>query len=172
MTHSKRLVFSKKSIIIVSIFTVVLASLITGVFVYQNNVAKDSSGNRGEKPSFQTVLPNGVSIEKLGGWARVSPPKSDPVYSYNDKIGDVAIKVSQQPLPSSLTGNVNSHVADIAKQFNATAKIEAGDTTVHTGISAKGPQSAIFTKKNLLILIVAEKKIDDTSWKKYVDSLR
>jgi len=124
-----------------------------------------------ESPDYQTILPQGKSINELGGWKRVSPPKNEPVYAYGDKIGDIAISVSQQPLPSSFETDTGGHIRELAKGYNATDKITAGSTNVYIGTSAKGPQSVIFTKADLLILIKSQKKIDQKEWSAYIAAL-
>ena len=125
----------------------------------------------GDNPEYRTVLPGGKSIDELGGWERVSPPEKDPVFAYADAINDIPISVSQQPLPDSFKTDTASHIADLAKAYNATTKIVAGDTTAYIGTSAKGPQSVILTKKNLLILIKSQKTIENIVWEEYVKSL-
>ena len=120
-----------------------------------------------QAPNYKTVLPKEKSISQLGGWKRVSPPKNEPVFAYTDTIDSVPISVSQQPLPESLKGDVS----DIAQKFNATNKIDSGGITIYIGTSSKGPQSVIFTKNNVLVLIKSEKKIKDTSWEVYAQSL-
>ena len=142
----------------------------------QNPVAEANAApaeNNGvlENLEYQTVIPASKSIGDLGGWKRVSPPGADPVYAYNDVLDGVNISVSQQPLPSSFNGKADSEVADIAKKFNATTKIEGADTNVYLGTSAKGPQSVILSKNGLLILIKSEKNIEPTSWAQYARSL-
>lgn len=122
-------------------------------------------------PSFQTILPSGQSITSLGGWHRVTPPGEDPVFAYSDTIDNVPISVSEQPLPDAFKRDIPSAVADLAKQYNATAKLKAGDTVVYVGTSAKGPQSTILTKHNLLILIKSKSQVDNSSWTDYVNSL-
>lgn len=122
-------------------------------------------------PSFQTVLPSGQSITSLGGWHRVTPPGDDPVFAYGDTINSVPISVSEQPLPDAFKHDTASAVADLAKQYNATTKLKAGDTVVYIGTSAKGPQSTILTKHNLLILIKSKNQIDNSSWTDYISSL-
>lgn len=121
---------------------------------------------------YSTVLPSNKSIAQLGGWLRVSPAESSPVYAYNDTIDGVAISVSEQPIPTSFEGSVDSHVAELAKSYDATSTVKSGDTTVYIGSSAKGPQSVIFTKNNLLILIKSEKPIKNTAWSSYAASLQ
>ena len=122
-------------------------------------------------PSFQTILPSNQSITSLGGWHRVTPPGDDPVFAYSDTIDTVSISVSEQPLPDTFKRNIPNAVADLAKQYNATVKLKSDDTAVYVGTSAKGPQSAILTKHNLLILIKSKSQIDNTSWTDYISSL-
>lgn len=124
-----------------------------------------------QSPRYETVIPDGKTVASLGGWERISPPNKPEVYAYSDKIGDVPISVSQQELPKSFESNPTEQIAEIAKKFNATTKIDAGDTVVYVGTSYKGPQSALLTKKNLLILIKSTKKIDEKDWAQYVKSL-
>jgi hypothetical protein len=117
------------------------------------------------------VLPKGKDISELGGWKRVSPPNTDPVFAYNDAIDGVPISVTQQPLPQSFKNDAVNQTAEVAKKFNATNKIDAGTIDVYVGTSAKGPQSVIFTKGKLLVLIKSEKKVKDTSWAAYAQAL-
>lgn len=126
----------------------------------------DSSSNSGpQKPTYSTVLPEEKNINELGGWKRISPPGKEAVFAYADMLDTVPISVSQQPLPKG-------DVAEIAQKFNATNKIDAGGLTVYIGTSSKGPQSVIFAKNNLLILIKSESKIEDTSWATYAKALK
>lgn len=166
---SSRRKITRKTIAITSIALVIAATILWLV----NNAASESSnsGKTTQVPEYQTILPIGKSINDLGGWKRVSPPENEPVFAYTDQIDGVTISVSQQPLPDSFKSNLSSQVAEVAKKFNATSKIDANGTTLYIGTSAKGPQSTIFTKKNLLILIKSQKKINDKSWIGYVKTL-
>ena len=176
MSYVRQSLFTKKAIIISIIVVIIIAGLIAGLLLHQNDVAKNSSANTNPKESvedleYQTILPDGKSINEFGGWRRVSPSESDPVYAYNDKIGDISINVSEQPLPKSFIGDVDNQVAELAKKFNATTEIGAGSIKIYVGISANGPQSAIFTKNSLLILIKSQEKVDDAAWATYIKSL-
>ncbi len=123
-------------------------------------------------PEYQTITPKGKTIDDLGGWKLISPPKSDPVFAYTDTIDAVPISTSEQPLPKSFIEDIDGQVSELAKKFNATTKLTAGSTTVYIGTSSKGPQSVIFTKNGLLILIKSEKVIKDASWTAYISSLQ
>lgn len=148
---------------------VIVCTLAILVFVIwqlvEQGVQTDSKDTH--SPSYQTVIPKGKTIAELGGWKRINPPKASPVYTYSDTLDNISIIVSQQPLPLSFNGNV----AELAKKFNATDKIDANGTDVYIGTSAKGPQWTIFTKNGLLILIKSQKHIDDKAWAYYVESL-
>ena len=175
ISYARQFLFTKKAIIVSLVIVAVAGSLATGLLAHQRDIAKNSSTHKPneavEDLEYQTILPDGKSISELGGWKRVSPSKNDPVFAYVDKIGDTSINVSEQPLPKSFIGDVDNQVAELAKKFNATARIDAGDIKVYVGTSAKGPQSAIFTKNSLLILIKSQEKIDDADWAKYTESL-
>lgn len=122
-------------------------------------------------PDYATLLPGGTSIETLGGWTRVSPANRDPVYAYVDKIGDIPINVSQQPLPEDFKSQPDDQVRDLAFGYGASETLRIDSTTVYIGTSAKGPQSVIFTKNDLLVLIKASAAIPAAEWKLYVQSL-
>lgn len=152
--------------------SIIIFLIIGGLFAWQLLHRQTEPKNSTETPQYQTILPEGKTIEALGGWTRVSPPEGDPVFAYTDKLNGVAINVSQQPLPANFLGNVNQQVADLAKSFHATTELNANGTKVYLGTSAQGPQFIIFTKKNLLIFIKSQQKIDDVAWTDYITSLR
>jgi hypothetical protein len=123
-------------------------------------------------PPYPTVLPAGKKIEELGGWTRISPPDRNPVYTYTDKVDNIMINVSEQPLPKSLKTNTAEQIEQLANSFNATGKITVGGTVVHIGTSENGPQSVIFNKNDLLILIKSSARLDNNQWAEYINSLR
>ena len=116
-------------------------------------------------------MPEGKSIDDLGGWKRVNRPGGDPVFSFNDEINGTLITVSEQSLPASFASDTDNRTAELAKAYNATSRIKAGSLTAYIGTSAKGPQSVILTKKELLILIMSADRIPETAWIDYIQSL-
>ena len=158
----------KKTILVV-IIALAVAAIIAGILIVRSNSANKDGMLL--KLDYQTILPSGKTITDLGGWQRVSPPESDPVYAYTDTIKGVSVSVSQQPLPDSFKDDADTQVTDLAKKFNATAQIDSDGVIVYIGTSAKGPQSVIFTKNDLLILIKSQQKISDTDWANYIASL-
>lgn len=124
-----------------------------------------------QSPDYPTLLPKNTAVSELGGWKRVSPPDSNPVFAYADKINDTPISVSQQPIPNSFKPNVTDQLAELAKSFSAKNELDAGGTKIFIGTSAKGPQSAVLVKEDTLILIKAQAKISDSAWITYVQQL-
>lgn len=157
----------------IAVIIIFAASGMFGLAVFVG--AQYSTGGEPEEtvvvPQYETILPVDKSIEKLGGWRRVSPPKSEPVFAFSDKLDGVHIDVSQQPLPDSFKSDPAGKISDLAESYAANEKITAGDTTIYVGTSTKGPQSAILTKFDLLILIKSQKKIDSNKWAEYVYKL-
>ena len=123
-------------------------------------------------PTYKTLLPAGKTIKDFGGWTRVSPSNVAPAYAYVDKIGSVPINVSQQQLPDELKDDNSDQIETLASDFKATEKITVGSTTVYIGTSAKGPQSVIFCKANLLILIKSSVQISNDKWADYINLLQ
>lgn len=173
MSPTHRFQFTPKTIVITSVILVILAGLVVTWLLIQSSASnKQSQEKVVDTPSFQTLSPNGKSVtNNLGGWTRISPAEAAPVYTYTDKIEGTPITVSQQELPPAFKSNLDTQVAELAKKFNATTTVDAGNTKVYIGTSAKGPQSVIFAKNNLLILIKSDKKIENENWTKYVQSL-
>lgn len=163
---TRRKLFTKRTVIIAGVVIIAAGGIVAAKMIHQPEARPVVSA-----PTYPTVLPNKKSVNELGGWTRVSPPEQDPVFAYSDTVGGVPISISQQPLPQTFENNTDDQIAELARKFNATTKLEAGNTTVYLGTSAKGPQSVILTKKNLLIMIKSEKKITDAAWIKYVKSL-
>jgi len=162
--------FNRKTIVIAG--AILLAVIILGIVLAQvlNQTAAPKAAII-EETGYQTILPNGKSIKSLGGWERISPMDSDPVYAFADRIGDVSISVSEQPLPPAFSSAPDQQLAQLATAYSATNKIDAGGTTAYIGTNAKGPQSTLFVKKGLLVLIKSQQKIEDKDWITYISSL-
>lgn len=158
------LIFRQPKFLIIAVSVLII---MTAVLIMLANRPTQSA-----TPKFQTILPAGKTIDQLGGWQILHPPESDTVYEYHDTLDDVAISVVEQALPASFIEDVDKGVSDLAKKFNATNQIQAGSVRVYLGVSSQGPQSVIFAKNNLLILIRSAQAIPDQSWQKYITSLQ
>ena len=173
----KTAIVPRKKRIIVALL-IVSALFIIGNYFLASDEARttaDSSNRRGPvkgTPDYSTVLPAGKDIKELGGWTLVSPPDRDPAFAYIDTIGNTQINVSQQPLPDNLKPDTTQKIEELAKSFGANEKVTVDGTTVYIGTSEKGPQSVIFSKNDLLILIKSSVRINSNEWTKYVNSLQ
>lgn len=169
----KNLLKAKRKYVILA---VVALFSITAVLVFvaanhQNRVSTAPLGNS-QQPGYTTLLPTNKTVSELGGWQRVSPNDAEPVYAYSDSIDGTAITVSQQPLPASFKDAPNDTLRELAKAYSATEELTVDGVTVFVGTSSKGPQSVLFIKSNLLVLIKSQKEITPTLWSSYVQSLR
>ena len=124
-----------------------------------------------QKPDYPTILPAGKTVDELGGWKRISPPDRNAVFAYADKIDGIPVTVSEQPVPEPFKAELLSSVENLAKSYNATEKVTVGSTVAYVGTSAKGPQSVIFTKNDLLVLIKSTTKVTTNQWAAYISSL-
>ena len=123
-------------------------------------------------PPYTTLLPEGKSIDQLGGWHKLASPNGDIAYAYTDTINGVTISLSQQPLPDAFKADAATKLASLAKSDNATDSLDINGVSAYVGTSAKGPQSVYYTKNGLLILVKSEASLPDASWKKYLASLQ
>lgn len=178
LSHRKKRILKTIGIIIavslIALLTILIISALNPKATQSTTgTSKKIAGPVQKTPDYKTILPDGKTIEGLGGWTRVSPPESNPVFAYIDTINGKEIRVSQQPLPEELRGeDINSQIEQLATGYKATDKVTVGNVTVFIGTSAKGPQSAIFAKNNLLILIKSSVVISDDEWASYVNSLK
>lgn len=182
----KNKITAKRAFVVVITF-IAFAALAQNYYllrIQNNSISKNDSNNSKPQntkqtgkltkgiPEFTTLIPAGKTINDLGGWTRVSPSSADPVFAYIDKISNIPINLSQQPLPDNFKTDTEDQIASLASDFKATEKITVGSTIVYIGTSAKGPQSAIFSKNDLLILIKSSVQISNDSWANYINSLQ
>ncbi|HKU18307.1 MAG TPA: hypothetical protein VJP80_03450 [Candidatus Saccharimonadales bacterium] len=141
---------------------------------HQGNHVAASTPIGGSQPNFTTVLPEGKTIQQLGGWGRVSPPDKDPVFAYSDMLTSVHVVVSEQSLPASFQSDPDGQMMQLAKQLSGTSiKLRtATASSIYVGTAINGSQSVIANKNGLLILARAASKIADDQWVSYVDSLQ
>lgn len=122
-------------------------------------------------PNFTPLLPKHKTIEQLGGWQKLTSPGGDSFYVFVDTVSGVTVNFSQQRLPGKFNGDVTNKMVDLARSYNATNQLKAGDTKVYIGTSAKGPQSVLFTQNGVLVLIKSWATISDSDWISYIKTL-
>lgn len=175
----KKTKVTKKSFLFVMV-VVILATLSAAYYFSQNHqtIAGKNKGNTPYKatkletgtPKYSTITPDKRKIT----WTKINPPGSDTaIYAYVDKIGDVLISVTEQPLPDEFKTKTAYKVEKLAKNYDANTKLTAGDTTIYVGTSVKDSiQSVILVKSNLLIMIKSKNIVSNQDWVNYVNSLK
>lgn len=163
---------SKKTIKIaaISLFALILSGLVVA-FIVASVQDSNSSKTSSVQPDFEALLPQGKTIEDLGGWQKLTPPNSAPYYVFADSIESVGISVSQQTLPETFKTDTAQSIRELAKGYSATEELTANEVKAYLGTSAKGPQSVIFTKNGLLVLIKSQANIKNDAWVAYIKTL-
>jgi hypothetical protein len=122
---------------------------------------------------FKLLIPISKTIDLLGGISKVSPDGSAPAYAYIDVIDGIKINVTQQELPLAVKNDPLGGLEKVAKDFQASNIIQIDDVKVYHGLNEKtGYQSIIASKKQVLVLIRAEQKLDDTQIATYILNLQ
>lgn len=169
-----KLISYKKHVIVGVAVIIVVTGATTALLFTKNNDKKatDTPGvlaENDQKANFAYSLPKGSS-EGLDGAVKFDVQRK--VVNYTDSIGGVAITISQQPLPEAFKQDTDAKVRKMAEDFSATKTIATANPTAYVGTSAKGPQTVIFSKKDLLVFIQSTKEIDDHDWAEYITSLQ
>jgi len=123
-------------------------------------------------PNYPTILPEGKTIQDLGGWIRASPLDKNPVFAYADTLTTTSIKVNEQPLPANFKENTGQKIEELLHSYKTNEKIIAGNTDVSIGTAEDGSQSVIFYQNNLLVLITSPTQLQNSQWIDYITSLR
>lgn len=88
-----------------------------------------------------------------------------------DELKKVRIRVSQQQLPENFKNNP-AELEKMAKDFYANRILDSDIGTVYIGQSIDGPQSLVFQKDDLLVLIASDQPIADSAWQEYLPELK
>jgi hypothetical protein len=128
------------------------------------------NSNQSASPAFPTVAPGGDISRTQSGKLGYDPDKK--VASYTDAIAGTPVTISQQALPERFQPDPTGELAKFAEEINAKEKHEVGDVIAYSGLSAKGPQTTILIKNQLLVFIAADKELPDDALKSYIASLK
>ncbi len=122
-----------------------------------------------QKADFAYSLPKG-NPDDIDGDVRYNAERK--LVNFKDSIGGVEITISQQPLPEAFKEDTDNKVKKLAADFSATKAITTANPTAYLGTSVEGPQTVIFTKKDLLVFILSTKSIDEHDWAEYITNLQ
>jgi hypothetical protein len=118
------------------------------------------------QPTYQPLVPSAAqaSAKSYDGQRNL--------VSYTTNFSDARVTVSQQPLPANFS-NDPSALQRAADSLNAKQKIETDKGPLYVANSdTDNSQRAIYATKDVLIFIQADRKLDDVSWKSFVDLLQ
>ena len=77
-----------------------------------------------------------------------------------------------QPIPSTFKPAIGDNVKKVAEQFSANTVLSVDNGAAYLGTSAKGPQSFVGYRGDLLVFMTSQQKIADKAWADYFDSLK
>lgn len=150
-------------------FMVLAVILVPKLFKSQPSHSTGVLSSVVKEPEFKTVLPSGKKDETTNG--SVAYDASKKVASFTDNISGVAVTVSQQPVPEPFKANLDDQVQKLAESFSANEIIASSTPKAYLGTSIKGPQTVIFAKKDLLVFITSDSKIEKDVWAEYITKL-
>lgn len=153
-----------------AIAMILLGFVFLGIGIYKVHSSKADETN--VSPNFDPVLPQGKTIKSLGGWQKLTSPNGDAFFVFVDTVNGVTINVSQQQLPGKFKGDITNKMTELSRAYNANTKLDADGVPVYVGTSAKGPQSVLFSKNGLLVLMKSWATIPDSAWIAYVKSFK
>ncbi len=177
--HAKKAVDTLKSApkwaYAVAALTVVPAFFITWGVVSHKPSAKKPSDVKGAQaaatlPDYPTISPNGDVTNTTS--QKITYDKEHKVSSFTDKINGFEVTVSMQPLPDNFKPAIADNVKKVAEQFSATTVLNVDNGAAYLGTSAKGPQSFVGYRGNLLVFMKSTEKIDNQAWADYFNSLK
>lgn len=169
--HIPHLSPKQRNILIGLIVAMVAVLLIMALVSRTNNNEGKSSEEANpqtvsQTPEFKPILPGGKSEEVNSGEVRYDPAKK--IVNFKDKITGVEVVISEQSLPDNIKKDADGEVEKIAKSFSADKIIYAGEVKAFYGVSEAGPQTIIFSKKDLLLFIYAPKELDKDGVVQYI----
>lgn len=167
-SFSPRKIARNKRFLIITACLLVFVIGITARGVFQEKPGnKPSGGVQGAttSPNFPVLAPAGYNS------AGIRYDSQRKVASYSHTIRGVEVIVSQQALPENFKSDPQAKVSDLARKFNATKEIVAGEVTAFAGKSADGPQSVIFQKNEVLVFIYSPIELDSQSLTSFITEL-
>lgn len=128
--------------------------------------AADASGTHRTAPNYQ---PLAIPSDKA---STTSYDGQKNMVSYKTTYSGVRVTVSEQPIPESFSKDPTS-LLRAADSMNAKQKIDTSHGTVFVATNEMGgDQMGLFANDQVLVFIHTDKKLDDVSWKTFVEQLQ
>lgn len=162
MPKRNKLIF----LIILTLAIIISAGLVLKAALNRSHQSKSFVNTMLASPNFHVLKPADNPTVTL------APLKGDHAFSFDDKIAGIAVTVNQQPLPSDFKANPAQALADFAKTLQTTTKFGAGSVTAYTGKTARGEQTTVFVKNDLLLFITSKQSLSNDQLANYINLLR
>jgi hypothetical protein len=176
-THAKKAIKKLKTIplwayAVVALF-VLPALMITLSAINRHNPTKKGSvagAQAAAVADYKTLAPDGDVTNTTSQKITYDPKRK--VSSFTDKINGYEVTVSMQPIPSNFKPAIGENVKKVAEQFAANTVLTVDNGAAYLGTSAKGPQSFVGYRGDLLVFMTSKQKIADAAWASYFNTLK
>lgn len=117
------------------------------------------------EPDYKPLLPEAETASATRYDAKRN------LVSYNSTFSGVRLTVSQQPVPENFSKDPAA-IMKMADSIKAKQIIETAKGNLHVATNeTAGDQLAVIADKGLLIFVHTDKKLDDISWKAFIELL-
>lgn len=157
---------------------VVVASLIffTPHLLHSLGTAKKTTSGQettvsagGDAMSYAPLVPSSSNANHSVTSSKYETTKER--YIFSDTYNDVAITVSEQPLPDALKAD-GAKVKELATSIGATERVETADGVLYVSPSDDATsQRVVYASKQLLLLITATGILKNSEWVAFIQDL-
>lgn len=140
--------------------------------VWPKNPAKQPIVTTQAKPTFAPLMSAKKQTTATDAQTPTQYDEKKNLLSFPDKILSADVTVSQQPAPASFKENPAKILA-AADSIGAKDKIDTALGQAYIATDAKsGVQRVMLVHNDLLVFIQSSKKLDNETWKYYIETLR
>lgn len=155
--------------IAVGVILLGVAAIGLGLKMYHHSSGMQAAAATGPvrtQPDYQPLVPTDASTT-----TRDYNGQKD-ITSYNTTFSDARVTVSEQPLPANFHSDATAlHRA--ADSINATHKIDTSGGPVYVADSTTdNSEMGIYASQNVLVFIHTDRKLDDVSWKNFIELMQ
>jgi hypothetical protein len=162
---SERRKLLKKAFIPAVIAAVLVVLLIIHLPAEPAKTTKVTAGTERTKPTFQPLVPAAAEA------SATSYDGKRNMVSYTTTFSGARLTVSQQPLPPRFSTDPKALQAAV-DSINAKQRIDTLRGPLFIATNQTNDQLAVFAGKEVLLFIHSDRKMDDASWKAFIELLK
>lgn len=152
----------------------ILILAVGGVFINRNHKLNNGGDQTAQiqQPDFKAAVPiDKPELAKVQGATSTYDPEKR-VLSYTDTFMDETFTVSQQVLPDNFKTDAGALDKLVSSLGPKKVIIDTNHGPVYVSTNPKtNEQIVVFTTDKLLIFIRSSLKVEDTTWKEYINKL-